>query len=71
VAGVFLELNGRRLEAPEPEAVSAVVALSAKELDEAGFAGWLRLNSRRRPRPKRLVTRPGKPAKRVVRRKRR
>jgi len=70
VAGVFLELNGRRLEASEPDAVSAVVALSAKELDEAGFAAWLRLNSRRCPRPGRLVARLAKPAKHVVRRKR-
>ena len=70
VAGVFLELNGRRLEAPEPDAVSAVVALSAKEMDEAGFAAWLRLNSRRSPRPVRRVTRPEPPAKRAVRRKR-
>jgi len=70
VAGVFLELNGRRLEAPEPDVVSAVVALSAKELDEAGFAAWLRMNSRRSPRPGRPGTRLEKPAKQMVRRKR-
>jgi len=70
VAGVFLELNGRRLEASEPDAVNAVVALSAKEFDEAGFADWLRLNSRRSPRSGRPGTGPRKPAKRVVRRKR-
>jgi death-on-curing protein len=66
VSGVFLELNGHRLEAAEPDAVSAVVALSTRELDEAGFAGWLRLNSRKSPRPRRLK----KPPKTVVMRKR-
>jgi death-on-curing protein len=53
VTGVFLELNGFRLEAPEPDAVSAVLALSTRELDEAGFAGWLRVSSKR-------ITRQGK-----------
>jgi death on curing protein len=43
VAGVFLELNGQRLEASEPDAVGAVLALSTRTLDEAGFAAWLRL----------------------------
>ena len=46
VAGVFLELNGHRLEAPEADAVGAVLALTTRELDEAGFAAWLRLNCR-------------------------
>lgn len=70
VAGVFLELNGHRLEASEPDAVSAVLALTTRELDDGGFAGWLRMNSRRIPKSKRLVTSPRKPRKRVVRRKR-
>ena len=45
VAGVFLELNGYRLEAPEGEAVTATNALSARALDELGFAEWLRTSS--------------------------
>ncbi|MGH7726324.1 MAG: type II toxin-antitoxin system death-on-curing family toxin [Candidatus Eiseniibacteriota bacterium] len=52
VAGVFLELNGQRLEAPEADAVSAVLALSTRELDEAGFASWLRLNTSKLGRAK-------------------
>jgi death-on-curing protein len=69
VAGVFLELNGHRLEASERDAVSAVIALSTKGLDEEGFAGWLRLNSSQSPGPKRAVIRLKKPRKRVVKRK--
>lgn len=46
-AGVFLELNGYFLEAPEPEAVGAVLALSRGELDADGFGGWLRISSRK------------------------
>ena len=47
-AGVFLELNGYRLRSSESEAVTAVVALSERTVDEAGFAAWLRENCRRR-----------------------
>jgi death-on-curing protein len=39
---VFLELNGVELEATEGEAVTAMLALAAGELDEAGLAMWLR-----------------------------
>lgn len=46
-AGVCLELNGYFLEAPEPEAVGAVLALSRGELDADGFGGWLRISSRK------------------------
>jgi death-on-curing protein len=46
VAGVFLELNGHRLEASEADAVGAVLALTTRELDEDGFSAWLRSNSR-------------------------
>ena len=45
VAGVFLELNGLRLEVSEPDAVTAVIALTSRTLDEAAFASWLRLNA--------------------------
>lgn len=47
VAGVFLELNGFRLEASEADAVSATLALSTRELDEAGFAAWLMDSSKK------------------------
>lgn len=43
-AGVFLRLNGSRLAASQAEATAAVLALAAGELDEAGFAEWLRRN---------------------------
>jgi len=69
VAGVFLELNGLRLEATERDAVSAVLALSTKELDEKGFADWLRLNSSKSPGPKRVAISVKKRPKRVVKRK--
>lgn len=46
VTGVFLELNGSRLESSEAEAVRAMLALSTRELGESDFATWLRMNSR-------------------------
>lgn len=46
VIGVlFLELNGFRFEASEEAAASAVMALAAGELDEAGYEAFLRENS--------------------------
>ena len=47
VAGVFLELNGFRLEASEVEAFTATYALSNHDLDETAFAQWLRDSSKR------------------------
>lgn len=44
-AGVFLELNGYRLEAPEPDAAAAMMALSTREIDDESFAAWLRGSS--------------------------
>jgi len=41
-AGALLELNGLRLVATEPDAVLAMLALSRGELDDVGFAAWLR-----------------------------
>lgn len=52
IAGVFLELNSFRLDAPENDAVSAMLALSTHELDEEGFAAWLRESSSKLPRAK-------------------
>jgi len=42
VAGVFMELNGFRLEASEQDAANATRALSSCEIDEIEFADWLR-----------------------------
>ncbi|NOT33017.1 MAG: type II toxin-antitoxin system death-on-curing family toxin [Candidatus Eisenbacteria bacterium] len=42
VAGVFMELNGFRLEATEQDAAQATRALSMRELSEVEFADWLR-----------------------------
>lgn len=44
-AGIFMELNGHQLQASEPDAVLAVLALSKGELDARGFGEWLRLSS--------------------------
>ena len=65
IAGVFLELNGFRLEAPENDAVSATLALSTREIDEEGFAAWLRDSCSKIPKPKKLRS-PRKPTRRRV-----
>ena len=45
VAGIlFMELNGYRFHASEENAAQAVLALAAGELDEAGYAAFLRAN---------------------------
>ena len=44
-AYVFLDLNGWELKASEVEAVVAVSALAAGEMDESGFAKWLKIKS--------------------------
>lgn len=44
-AGLFLELNGHRLIASEPDAVLAVLALSRGEMDAVGFSQWLKMSS--------------------------
>lgn len=46
-AGIFLELNGYRLEAAEPDAVWAVLALAKGKLNADGFSKWLRISSRK------------------------
>jgi death-on-curing protein len=40
--GLFLALNGWRLNATQVEATLAIQAVAAGDLDEAAFAGWLR-----------------------------
>lgn len=42
VCSLFLKLNGARVEAPVPEIIETVVGLAARQVDEAGFAAWLR-----------------------------
>ncbi len=44
----FLELNGFVLQASEADATQAVLALAAGDIDESGYATWLRSNSKRR-----------------------
>jgi len=39
---VFLDINGRRLNAATSEAVEQVIRLVERNLDEAAFADWLR-----------------------------
>ena len=43
--GVFLELNGYRLTASEPDTVLAILALVIGEMKAGGFADWLRVSS--------------------------
>ena len=45
VAIVFLELNGYRFHASEPDAALSTLALAAGEMSEADYAKWLRDNS--------------------------
>lgn len=44
----FLERNGMTFAGTEAEAVLRTLALAAGELDESGYADWLKANSRRR-----------------------
>lgn len=43
--GLFLALNGFRLNASQADATLTVMALAAGEIDEAEFARWIRANS--------------------------
>ena len=53
VAGVFLELNGFRLDASEQDAATAILALSSGQMDEHQLAEWLRVScSALPPRPR-------------------
>jgi death on curing protein len=49
-AGVFLELNGYRLQATEQEAVAATSAVSSGRMDLKGYAVWLQTSSVRLPK---------------------
>ena len=46
-AALFLAANGYRLEAAEADATLQTLALAARELDEPGYAAWLKQNSKR------------------------
>jgi death-on-curing protein len=49
VVGVlFLELHGFDFNASEEDATQAVLELAAGRLSEAGYAAWLRANSKRK-----------------------
>lgn len=45
-AVLFLETNGYRFSANEAESAIRTLALAARAMDEAAYAGWLRQNSR-------------------------
>ncbi len=47
VAVTFLELNGMVFTASEESVVEKTLALAAGELNEAGYAVWLKANSRK------------------------
>jgi len=42
--GLFLAINGRRLEADQVDAVQTILAVAAGELDERGLAVWIQKN---------------------------
>ena len=46
-AVVFLEINGFEFTAAEAEATLKTLALAAGELDQTGYAAWLKANSRK------------------------
>lgn len=46
VCGSFLVLNGFRITASDADCVIQTLALAAGEIDEAGFAAWLRASSK-------------------------
>ncbi len=58
-AVLFLELNGWIFTATEVDAVVQTLALAAGALNEAGYAAWLKKNSRlRRRRTERSIRNP-------------
>ena len=46
---VFLGLNGRELEAPEPEVVSVMLAVADHRCSEGQLARWIRERTQKRP----------------------
>jgi death-on-curing protein len=47
VSGVFLRLNGERIQAPLQELYAMVIAVATSELSEDGAAEWIRTHIRR------------------------
>ena len=47
LAATFLEINGLQFTASEESVVEATVALAAGAMTEAGYADWLKANSRK------------------------
>jgi death-on-curing protein len=45
---LFLELNGHRLDATDVDCVLTMLAVAAGDLDEPGFAAWLRSHTVKR-----------------------
>ena len=43
--GLFLALNGFRLIASQADATLTILAVASSEMDETGFASWIRANS--------------------------
>ena len=48
VVGLFLYVNGQRLHATQAQTTLSMLAVASGELDEAGFAAWLRAHVRPR-----------------------
>lgn len=48
---LFLALNGSVLTASDADCVMTMLALAGNDLDEAGFADWIRRNSGRHGKP--------------------
>ncbi|HWI55619.1 MAG TPA: type II toxin-antitoxin system death-on-curing family toxin [Bacillota bacterium] len=46
-AVLFLELNGYHFVASEVDATVQTLALAARDLDEAGYAAWLKKNAKK------------------------
>jgi prophage maintenance system killer protein len=46
MAATFLELNGLAFTATEVSVVEATLMLAAGDLKEAGYAAWMKTNSR-------------------------
>jgi len=46
--GLFLALNGQRLQATQLEATHVMLAVAAGEIEEVAFAAWLRAHVARR-----------------------
>jgi len=52
---VFLILNGWEFDAPEPEVVTALLALADGKSKETDVAGWIRSRSARTKRPRKAT----------------